>query len=654
MRIAARAWALGKKTTLIAIAFVLAVSTLTAAVPFILSQRAGAAGTIQVASWGELQAELANPDGAAHITLTQDISVNANNYYVPTDTVTGREDTLVINRPVIIDGQDKTIRIVGDAAGWQANYVVQVYNTTNVTLHSVRLTGGDAGLLVNGSEVTLTGNNHVSGNGFGGIELSKGAGVTRTPSITMPSGQQYGLWNDSESLFKPTLWVDGTDATVSVDGLYKAAFADGSKQPYYRDFGLSANVLTAPQPTGPQNGGTQWNQKTAQFTWNAVTNATSYEVRYSQSPAREGGANDGELNGDDATTAAAVMGTTQALELPSYGTWFWQVRAINGNVKSDWSNIWGFQLSARMVMINSATVNGDKLSLSATATDTVSGITSAKVELFTTTGEYVGTIGNGETYSDSASEKTISISDFDLDSILDENGTYIVNVEFTDNEGTNFFDTVEITVSVDRDGPIVAISSISTTDTTPLLTGTVDDADPNTTVVVSIDGEEFTATNNGDGTWSYQVLTPLVLGSYEISATAKDSRGNVSGVESGTLTIFALTPPTVAEPVVNETPTDTETQSQDTSTANLPSAFGPAANLAVLGTTTDIPAGDAEDTDQDVQGATTDDIIAQALDATNNTDGSVLGLAWYWWLAIIGGAAVIIWGVASAIRGRQS
>jgi|GEM_PF-3015873 len=50
MKLLTRAQALGKKLTLISTAFILAVSTLTASLPFILSQRAGAVGSVQVTS----------------------------------------------------------------------------------------------------------------------------------------------------------------------------------------------------------------------------------------------------------------------------------------------------------------------------------------------------------------------------------------------------------------------------------------------------------------------------------------------------------------------------------------------------------------------------------------------------------------------------
>tara|TARA_Y100000114_G_C11761826_1_gene330220 strand:+ start:217 stop:2982 length:2766 start_codon:yes stop_codon:yes gene_type:complete len=240
MNIVRQAVAFSRKLTLVSAAFILAVSSLTAAVPFILSTDARAAGTVAVSTWEELRDEVANPTGADHITLTQDITVTANNSYPG---AAGRTDMLVIARPVTINGADHTIAINGDASGWQANYVVQVYDTTGVTLNSLRMTGGDAALLVNGSEVTLTGNTHVSGNEFGGIELSRGSGVTRVSSLTIPTGNMYGLWNATESQYNPTLWVDDTEANISTDLLFEATYLSPGSQPVYYKSAEIADVV---------------------------------------------------------------------------------------------------------------------------------------------------------------------------------------------------------------------------------------------------------------------------------------------------------------------------------------------------------------------------------------------------------------------------
>ena len=128
-----------------------------------------------------------------------------------------------IMRDVTIDGNNKTIKYVGtfgssgskDNTVWGGIYVLQVYKS-NVTLKNIKLTGGNAGLLINGGHATFIGKIDVSGNGFGGIELGKGSGVTSSPTLTITDNAE--IINTTESPDKPTLWVpsDTTGAVIEI------------------------------------------------------------------------------------------------------------------------------------------------------------------------------------------------------------------------------------------------------------------------------------------------------------------------------------------------------------------------------------------------------------------------------------------------------
>ena len=64
-----------------------------------------------------------------------------------------------------------------------------------------------------------------------------------------------------------------------------------------------------------------------------------------------------------------------------------------------------------------------------------------------------------------------------------------------------------------------------TNDSTPALTGTVND--PTATVVVNVDGVDYPAVNNGDGTWTLAQYTSCVNdGPHTITVTATDAAGN--------------------------------------------------------------------------------------------------------------------------------
>ncbi|WP_428980053.1 Ig-like domain-containing protein, partial [Acinetobacter modestus] len=69
------------------------------------------------------------------------------------------------------------------------------------------------------------------------------------------------------------------------------------------------------------------------------------------------------------------------------------------------------------------------------------------------------------------------------------------------------------------------------------------------TVVVNVNGTDYTATNNGDGTWTLadNTLPSLPEANYPITVTATDSAGNV-GTDTGSLSID-LTPPSTAATV---------------------------------------------------------------------------------------------------------
>ena len=121
----------------------------------------------------------------------------------------------------IIDGNGYKITYVGtfkdgshDKTEWGSDaeapydggvYVIQAYNA-NVTVKNITLTGGNVGLSANGANLTLEGKIDVSGNGFGGIELTKGAAPTlAVPSLTINNAT---IVNTTETDKLPTLWTD--------------------------------------------------------------------------------------------------------------------------------------------------------------------------------------------------------------------------------------------------------------------------------------------------------------------------------------------------------------------------------------------------------------------------------------------------------------
>lgn len=94
---------------------------------------------------------------------------------------------------------------------WNGVYAIQVYNSKGIELDGVTLKNGDAGLLVNGSIVTVN-NITTLGNEFGGIEVSQGSGVTLPATLTVTGTSKHDI---SEDVY---IWTIGNDATVMDSG----------------------------------------------------------------------------------------------------------------------------------------------------------------------------------------------------------------------------------------------------------------------------------------------------------------------------------------------------------------------------------------------------------------------------------------------------
>lgn len=142
--------------------------------------------------------------------------------------------TVTVNRAVDIDGQNHTITFTNTgqnfvviASGtnvhdltikntaantteWNSTYAIQFYKGT-YDIHDLTVTGANAGILINSSTATIGDNVDVSGNNFGGIEVSKSS------NPDMPASQatiNSVITNTTEAYGKPTVWTDGENATV--------------------------------------------------------------------------------------------------------------------------------------------------------------------------------------------------------------------------------------------------------------------------------------------------------------------------------------------------------------------------------------------------------------------------------------------------------
>jgi hypothetical protein len=129
-----------------------------------------------------------------------------------------------------------------------------------------------------------------------------------------------------------------------------------------------------------------------------------------------------------------------------------------------------------------------------------------------------------------------------IDSAGDVAGTALLNVASTTG------------VLVDSLAPVGTVNSLTTNQTRPALSGTVDD----TTATVVVSPGSVSATNNADGTWSLaaEQITALTAGNNTITAVFTDSNGLQSS--ASTIVVVNVTTVTVAMAdvsVTSDTPT---------------------------------------------------------------------------------------------------
>ena len=194
---------------------------------------------------------------------------DVNTIYLAND-ITGLDSRIIINRAVTINGNGNTLGftdainsapygerqgivanvsdvVINDLAvemnavdgngTWTGTYAIQVYMGSAI-LNNITATGADGGIFSNDSTVTLTGNIDVSGNEFGGIEVSNGRSTLNATEATFT--------NTTEAFGLPTIWTDSAGVTVNVGNkltsttVYKK---DGESTKAQQQYYLNADLI---------------------------------------------------------------------------------------------------------------------------------------------------------------------------------------------------------------------------------------------------------------------------------------------------------------------------------------------------------------------------------------------------------------------------
>ncbi|WP_228200808.1 BapA/Bap/LapF family large adhesin, partial [Acinetobacter baumannii] len=232
----------------------------------------------------------------------------------------------------------------------------------------------------------------------------------------------------------------------------------------------------------------------------------------------------------DGTTATVVAGTDGSWSVPNPGnlvdgdTVTATATDPAGNTSLPGTGTVSADITAPVVALDDVLTNDSTPALTGTVNDPTATV------VVNVDGTDYPAVNNGD--------GTWTLADNTLPALAD--GPHTITVTATDAAGNVGNDTAVVTV--DTTVPVVSFTDASTNDTTPALTGTIDD--PTATVVVTVDGVDYPAVNNGDGTWTLadNTLPVLADGPHTVSVTATDVAGNVSTPVTGTVTVDATAP----------------------------------------------------------------------------------------------------------------
>ncbi|WP_375592366.1 BapA/Bap/LapF family large adhesin [Acinetobacter baumannii] len=226
----------------------------------------------------------------------------------------------------------------------------------------------------------------------------------------------------------------------------------------------------------------------------------------------------------DGTTATVVAGTDGSWSVPNPGnlvdgdTVTATATDPAGNTSLPGTGTVSADITAPVVALDDVLTNDSTPALTGTVNDPTATV------VVNVDGIDYPAVNNGD--------GTWTLADNTLPTLAD--GPHTITVTATDAAGNVGNDTAVVTI--DTSLPVVSLDDLTTNDTTPALTGAIDD--PTATVVVNVDGIDYPATNNGDGTWTLadNTLPALIDGPHTVTVTATDPAGNTA-TDTATLTI---------------------------------------------------------------------------------------------------------------------
>lgn len=658
------------------------------AMPFFVAKVASAAPAVTVCAAGlptcdytNLQDAVTNVDAGGTISILGDLAVASQVTIAKSLTIDGNGYVLSPTFSLTSPSNNSTIGIIGTSNVVISNLTINgtagtslhginVYESTGVSLNSLTITNNDKyAVVVNGSTVAID-SITTSGNGWGGINVDQGSGVTAPANLVM-SGDN----DQSETV---VIYAEGSEPSVTV--------TDNTTTGQYTETALGVYLgPEAPIPTpacsattgsafdgfsiGSVNGQGSWSStgstdqavvandnaygysdngcKSLRIS-NAVTSNGFADQTFSPSTMDEAGetaATNGGMSGGTRQNhyeAEFNIGTTQSTQQAGLSMSVSPDRGDGSRMSylSFVDGVAGLDVTFYDVQGNGnpanfvSTVVASGLSRATPHTvkfviDFVDGPSNDIVNIYID-GVLARTGTTWENYyrydTEAAAEQTTRT----VDSLIFRTSGAAV----PSNLGKGFLidGSVQPVVTYSTDtvapaAPTAAVTSAST-DTTPAFAGT---AEANSTVSVTINGVTYLTLADAVGNWSLEATTPLAPGSYTATVTATDNDHNTS---DPTVLPFTVT----SQPAVVSTTNGTISPiARTTSTPNFASVFfsTPA--------TESTQSNDDEDSEATL-GAQTKKQTAKtsAVEATDS-GWNIFGLAWYWWILILAALAGLVW-----------